>query len=64
MQMLMLSCMANEAPMEPRKAITIRPTPEDNKIIDGLTRKLGITATSVIRQGLRLLAEKEKVKAR
>jgi hypothetical protein len=44
------------------KAVTIRPTPDDNKILSALRKKLGLSATSVIRQALRLLAEKEKVK--
>lgn len=45
------------------KAITIRPTPEDNRIVIALRRKLGINASAVTRQAWRLLAEKEKVKA-
>jgi hypothetical protein len=49
--------------MKPPQAITIRPTPKDYKILHTLCSKLGINASSVIRQALRLLAAKEKVKA-
>jgi hypothetical protein len=45
------------------KALTIKPTPEDYRIVSALGKKLGLNTTSVIRQALRLLAEKEKVKA-
>lgn len=44
------------------KAITIRPTPEDHRIVMALCRKLGGNISSVTRQAWRLLAEKEKVK--
>jgi hypothetical protein len=44
------------------KAITIRPTAEDYKIVVALCRKLEGNASSVIRQALRVLAEKQKVK--
>jgi hypothetical protein len=49
--------------MKTPQAITIRPTPEDYKIVTALCKKLGANTTGVIRQGLRLLARKEKVKA-
>jgi Arc/MetJ-type ribon-helix-helix transcriptional regulator len=45
------------------KAVTIRPTQEDNRILAALVRKLGINASAVIRQALRVLATKEKVRA-
>jgi len=45
------------------QAVTIRPKPEDNRIIAALCKKLGGTPTSVIRQALRVLAEKENVTA-
>jgi hypothetical protein len=44
-------------------AVTIRPTPEDNRIIAALCKKLGGSNTSVIRQALRVLAAKEGVTA-
>lgn len=44
-------------------AVTIRPTLDDNRILAALSKKLGIKASSVIRQALRLLAEKEGVTA-
>jgi Flp pilus assembly protein TadB len=45
------------------KAITIRPSLEDFRIVVALRKKLGANASGVIRQALRLLAEKERVKA-
>jgi len=45
------------------QAVTIRPTSEDNRILAALCKKLGGTATSVIRQALRVLAAKEGVTA-
>jgi hypothetical protein len=41
---------------------TIRFTPEDHKLIEELARKLGGSLPSVVRQGLRVLAEKEGVR--
>jgi len=46
------------------KLISIRPTAEDGRIVSQLRRKLGISASAVIRLGLRRLAEKEKVKVK
>jgi len=43
------------------QAVTIRPTAEDNRILRDLCKKLGGTATSVIRHALRVLAAKEGV---
>ena len=43
--------------------IAIRFTPEDHKLIADLTKKLGGTLPSVVRQGLRVLAAKEGVTA-
>jgi len=45
------------------QAVTIKPTPEDNRLISLLSKKLGLNTTSVIRQALRLLAAKEGVTA-
>lgn len=45
------------------KAVTIKPTAEDNRIIASLSQKLGLNTTSVIRQALRLLAAKESITA-
>jgi len=45
------------------QAVTIRPTAEDNRILQALCKKLGGSLTSVIRQALRVLAEKEGVRA-
>ena len=39
--------------------VTMRPTPEDRKLIDELVKKLGVGVSQVIRIGLRALAEKE-----
>lgn len=39
----------------------LKPTPEDYKLVIALCKKLGGTTTSVIRQALRVLAEKEGV---
>ena len=49
--------------MKHPQAVSIRPTAEDNKLIALLCKKLGGTATSVIRQALRLLADKEGLRA-
>ena len=46
-----------------RKMVSIRPSPQDDKILTALAAKLGVNASAVIRLGLRLLAEKEGVKA-
>jgi Arc/MetJ-type ribon-helix-helix transcriptional regulator len=43
--------------------VSIRPSPQDDKILTALAAKLGVNASAVIRLGLRLLAEKEGVKA-
>ena len=45
------------------QAITIRPTPEDYKIVVALCKKKGGNLSSVTREAWRLLARKEKVKA-
>lgn len=45
------------------KPIAMRPSLSDHKIVVALCRKLGVNASAVIRLGLRLLAEKEGVKA-
>jgi hypothetical protein len=44
------------------KTITIRPNPEDSKIVIALRKKLGLNPTGLFRQALRLLAAKEKVR--
>ena len=43
--------------------MTIRPTPEDRKLMAELEEKLGIGPSQIIRLGLRLLATKEGVSA-
>lgn len=43
--------------------IGLRPTKEDYKILTALMKKLGGSSTSVIRQAIRVLAEKENVTA-
>jgi Arc/MetJ-type ribon-helix-helix transcriptional regulator len=43
--------------------VSIRPSSQDDKILTALATKLGVNASAVIRLGLRLLAEKEKVTA-
>jgi hypothetical protein len=45
------------------RAVTIRPTEEDYRLLAALMKKLGINASSVTRQAWRLLAAREKVKA-
>lgn len=39
---------------------SIRPTAEDRRILADLTKWLGLTATSVIRQALRVLHQQEQ----
>ena len=43
--------------------VTIRPTPEDLKLMDDLGAKLGVSVSQVIRLGLRALAAKEGMTA-
>jgi len=43
--------------------VSIRPSPQDDKILAALKAELGVNASAVIRLGLRLLAKKVKVKA-
>lgn len=43
--------------------ITIRPTPEDQKLIDLLHRKLGVDTSQIFRLAIRVLATKEGVTA-
>jgi hypothetical protein len=49
--------------MKPEKVIGFRASGEDQRMIDGLKTKLGIRADSeILRQALRCLAQKERVK--
>ena len=41
--------------------ITIRPTPEDRKIIGMLHKKLGVDTSQIFRLAIRVLANKEGV---
>ena len=50
-------------PRTPR-AVTIRPTVDDYRILAALMKKLGVNTSAVVRMALRLLAAKEKVKAK
>jgi hypothetical protein len=43
--------------------LTIRPTPEDRKLIEELRKKLGVEVSQIVRLGLRALATKEGVAA-
>jgi hypothetical protein len=43
--------------------VGLRPTEEDLKLIERLMKKLGVGESQVIRIGLRVLAEKEKLTA-
>lgn len=43
--------------------LTIRPTPEDKKLIAALRKKLGVEVSQIIRLSLRALATKEGVVA-
>jgi hypothetical protein len=45
----------------PKPNITIRPTPEDQKLIDLLHRKLGVDTSQIFRLAIRVLAAKEGV---
>ena len=43
--------------------ITVRPTPEDRKLIADLRKKLGVEVSQLFRLGLRALAAKEGMSA-
>ena len=45
------------------KLISIRPTPEDQKLIGLLHRKLGVDTSQIFRLAIRVLATKEGVTA-
>ena len=47
----------------PKPNITIRPTPEDQKLIGLLHRKLGVDTSQIFRLAIRVLATKEGVTA-
>jgi hypothetical protein len=56
--------MANTTKVKPGAAkINIRPTPEDQKIVGALHRKLGVDTSQIFRLAIRVLAEKEGVTA-
>jgi hypothetical protein len=43
--------------------LSIRPTPEDRKLMNDLRKKLGVETSQIIRLALRALATKEGVTA-
>jgi hypothetical protein len=43
--------------------ITIRPTPEDRKIVGALHKKLGVDTSQIFRLAIRVLAAKEGITA-
>jgi hypothetical protein len=47
----------------PKANITIRPTPEDQRIVAALRKKFGIDTSQVFRLAIRALATKEGVTA-
>lgn len=56
--------MANVTKTKPPKPnVTIRPTPEDQKIVAALRRKLGVDTSQIFRLAIRVLATKEGVTA-
>lgn len=57
-----LHYMATKRKQQPQN-VTIRPTPEDLKLMDDLGAKLGVSVSQVIRLGLRALATKEGMTA-
>ena len=48
-------------PSRTPRAVTIRPTVDDYRILTALRKKLGVNASAVIRQALRALAAKESI---
>jgi hypothetical protein len=56
-----MQCITKEDMKRMPQALTIRPSPYDNRLVAALRRKLRISTSAVIRMGLRSLAEKEKV---
>lgn len=56
--------MANATKNKPSGAkINIRPTPEDEKLVSALHRKLGVDTSQIFRLAIRALAVKEGVTA-
>ena len=55
--------MANVTKTKPAAKINIRPTPEDQKILGLLHRKLGVDTSQIFRLAIRVLATKEGVTA-
>lgn len=47
----------------PLPNVSVRPTEEDRKILDALSRKLGVGVSQVLRIAIRALAEKEGLAA-
>jgi hypothetical protein len=48
---------------KPSENVTMRPTPEDRKLMEDLGQKLGVGVSQVIRIALRALATKEGLSA-
>jgi len=55
--------MGNAVKTKPAVKINIRPTPEDQKILGALHRKLGVDTSQIFRLAIRSLAAKEGVTA-
>ena len=55
--------MVNTVKTPPQPTTGIRFTPQDRKLINMLSKKLGVTITQIVRLGLRALATKEGVSA-
>jgi hypothetical protein len=55
--------MASAVKQKPQPKINVRPTPEDQKLVAALHRKLGVDTSQIVRLALRALAIKEGVVA-